>query len=156
MIHVESKRGISLYYFPDGRYSKDGEIDLFPDKTEQTWDGWVDKYNLWSPKTIQELIKKGEISIPEFPSLGEKPSGKSAQAFMKINFLTHRVYGGYPRYSDFGNGLWTLIPDREGGFVAQKDVPVPGGPWFYTLGMANEFIKHQENIELLNDYYMIE
>ena len=160
-----SNGGISLIFYSDGSYFKNGECLVFPSKTQRDWnkwaEGWIDRDGL--PKTWDEYLKgKNHDDLCLIDRLSENvhsPSEKSALAFLKIYRLIEDGYGGNVTNEDWKNiyiNKYVIKTDLELHLklsifrLYSKNIIA-----FRSYKCAEEFLSHTENVQLLKDYFMI-
>lgn len=151
----------------------DGNLAIFPSKTQRDWNKWLEDQKPKAPKTWSQYIKNNTIrpyaalrntkgyNIP----VDDSPIEKSALALLKIHQLIEVGYGGYPTKEDYDKAnyerLWTvrIYKTDDNDFIFGAS-PLDGECFknniaFHTIEQANEFISYPENIQLLKDYFMI-
>ena len=164
---------VDAYSFnPDGSYIKGGECQLFPSKDQRDWIKWDKEHNTKTPKTWDELVKRGKVSlrgcqtdllfkfskIEDFSfTQNNTPIEKSALALLKIYQLIEVGYGGNVINRDkvnFYTIQWSYESNRFvirnfGPFLEDCGTPL----CFHTKKQAIEFLSYPENVELLKDYF---
>lgn len=151
----------------------DGNLAIFPSKTQRDWNKWLEDQKPKAPKTWSQYIKNNTIrpyaalrntkgyNIP----VDDSPIEKSALALLKIYQLIEVGYGGYPIKEDYDKAnyerLWTvrIYKTDDNDFIFGAS-PLDGECFknniaFHTIEQTNEFISYPENIQLLKDYFMI-
>lgn len=164
----------------NGYYSESnvGEIMLFPSKDQRDWNKWDKENNSKVPKTWNELLNQNRYVAYQIgyldesnriynTSVGRNPIEKSALALLKIYQLIEAGYGGNVtdeewRNSDIqkwyfipntiyspdeGNNMWEIVYTQM--YINKRIFA------FHTSGQAEEFLKYEENIQLLKDYFMV-
>lgn len=142
----------------------DGECLIFPSKTMRNWEVWDSDNNKridGSPKTWKEHLEKNGIgekgdglSFRMFPNSDYDPRDVEPQmeiskTTFKIMTLIDNYYGGYPYDMD---GYSVVLLDNEK-FTLSRDIFSHVA--FKTRELANEFMTHHENLELVRKYYMM-
>lgn len=172
--HMKSTRygGLEGPISEEGK-DMDGNLAIFPSKTQRDWNKWLEDQKPKAPKTWSQYIKNNTIrpyaalrntkgyNIP----VDDSPIEKSALALLKIHQLIEVGYGGYPTKEDYDKAnderLWTvrIYKTDDNDFIFCV-MPLDGECFknniaFHTIEQANEFISYPENIQLLKDYFMI-
>lgn len=164
-------------FFLDGRREHSGECMLFPSKYQRDWDKWDKENNAKTPKTWSELVKKDNRQVVREACIGVSTFQvtiynspkivKSVLAFLKIRRLIEISYGGNVSYSDFSElgkpdpviiVPQGTIPSGNIAFYAKTEDVYDNSfshIAFHTKEQAQEFLSHEENIQLLKDYFMI-
>lgn len=146
-----------------------GECQIFPSKNQRDWNKWIEEQkSKTTPKTWDEFIKqfrhtKDDLSVD---LTGNKyfgwtrrdtPIEKSALALLKIHQLIEVSYGGNitnEEWSIYGNVSFVIFCNDCGEFEITRSNERQHLA-FHTQKQAEEFLSHEENIQLLKDYFMI-
>lgn len=151
--------------FNDGAYYIGGECIIFPSKDPQDWNKWIEEQKLKVPKTWSELVKENRyqpyfaeihirFSLKDKCAYGKNPIEKSAAALLKIHQIIEAGYGGnvteweYPCVDKY-----IITPTLHIEKVNYKSFKSHIA--FHTIEQAEEFLKYPENVQLLNDYFMV-
>ena len=150
-----------------------GNLSIFPSEHETDWDMW-DKINNHKIKTWKDYIdtynineQPNDLMIDIAGSNGhgwtrrKTPTERAALALMKIMILIDKGYGGIVSNFTWGDKKtekWIVIPTTTNNNFVIACTNMFGSKShvsFHTKEQAMEFVKHPENIELLNQYFVI-
>lgn len=156
--------------FDDGAYYTGGECIIFPSKNNRDWHKWIEEHNPKVPKTWSEVIEQRDI-FTEFAEIGSNhgvdssktftntPIEKSALALLKIHQLIESGYGGNVINEEWysSNPKWIIAECSNEEFIAVcvRNQQHRSHVAFHTEAQAKEFLSYPENVELLNDYFII-
>lgn len=140
-------------------YLTDGECMLFPSKDQRDWNKWVEEQNNKVPKTWSELIKTGNsISYTACTHIevDNIPIVKSAKALLRIHQLIEVGYGGNAdKTKEFYSISYDIIDKK---FIVRSYQGIIYDNFiiaFNTEEQAKEFLSYPDNVQLLEDYFMI-
>lgn len=162
-------------FFPIKSNGRDahGNLSIFPSETETDWNEW-DKLNNHKIKIWKDYLNQYDIN--EQPNdmmidiTGSKGHGytrrktpieRAALALMKIMILIDKGYGGIVSNFEWGNldaEKWIIIPTTTNDTFVIASTNLFGSKShvsFHTKEQAKEFLKHPENVALLNQYFEI-
>ena len=166
-IFHSSKNNVITIYDNGKFHPYADELCVFPSKDQRDWNKWVEKQNDKTPETWSELIETdgygvwSQVHLNKDSRLDRADTliEKSALALLKIHKLIEAGYGGNITNEEWNNiGLkkYIITPLGISFVVDEKMYPSEKSHIaFHTQEQARAFLKHQENIQLLNDYYMI-
>lgn len=149
-----------LVLYPNGANYKDGECVLFPSKDQRNWSKWIAEQKHKVPKTWSELVEQDKVKFQKAINIADKDISdynaieKSALALLKIRQLIEVGYGGnvtkweYPCIDKY-----IITPTLHIEKVNYKSFKSHIA--FHTKEQAEEFLSRAENVQLLNDYFMI-
>lgn len=154
----------TCYLISSGKACELGERIFFPSKDQRDWNKWDKENNHRVPKTWSEYIN--QFNIDSEPTLWFDNDmnwdviGNSCSALFKIHQLIEVGYGGNvtnEEWKDRSITKWRIGFDYDGETMIDYCVsPIAYTPIaFHTKEQAKEFLKYSENIDLLNDYFMI-
>lgn len=153
--------------------NKKHDCMFFPSENQRDWEKWVEEQKSKTPKTWSEYCKivppptkddckdyPHAVNSSVFIRKDATPIEKSALALMKIHTLIEQGYGGNPLYQEKWDNqtnefaeIYYNPGDNE--FYICWDINSTGFIIFRTTEQAQEFLSHEENRQLLRDYYMI-
>lgn len=159
---------ITLNLYSDGSKVYGERCVIFPSKERRDWNKWLEEQKSGVPKTWNELVasKKYKRIVNKIGILHSymdvTPIEKSVKAFLKIHQLIEAGYGGNITSEEWDNDnieKWyftvynrynsIFIPIRSQCYSEKHFIA------FHTKQQAEEFISYLENIQLLEDYFMI-
>lgn len=152
-----------IILWSNGSFMAQGECQIFPSKNQRDWIKWDRKNNNKTPKTWSEYMESEYYKWDEVYrslSMQTNPIYKSMFAFLKIHQLIEVGYGGNPTYRNFCyNDVWNIVPMGYGNTLYFHISSCSGESEtshiaFHTKEQAKEFLREEENIELLKDYFM--
>lgn len=148
-----------------GRVNELGECVIFPSKYDRDWVKWDmenNRMNTWSGLIQSYRLSENEMLWTN-PNLELTPLGKSSVALFKIQTLIGKTFGGHLTDEDIkdrGFKRFTIGYDTESKTLIpiplDRDVlPTKSMVIFRTYENAADFLKHDENVQLIKDYYML-
>lgn len=168
---IEVRRNVtsSEWYNKDGRWYKGGEIALYPSRELYL------KYPLDAPRAWMEWQAEGGLRIKTWEDLVDADRAipvtvttdyyyqtkieRSALALVKIHQVIDAGYGGTSALNDIQRGEFVFgicydYCDKKfhvGGFDRAVTLPF----MFHTDEQAKEFLSHESNRKLLEDFFMV-
>lgn len=169
LIRVIRKNKVHLDLCSNGGFCPNGECLLFPSKDQRDWNKWIEKQKSKVPKTWSELckidnrqvVREDCIGVDTFQITTYNPPEviKSAIALLKIYRLIEVGYGGNISPLEFNNCnimKFIINLDTNNKFTIFNGIAIMNTHIaFHTEEQAEEFLKYEENIQLLKDYFMI-
>ena len=150
-----------------------GNLSIFPSETETDWNEW-DKLNNNKIKTWKDYLNQYDINEQPNDMMIEltgsnghgwthrkSPTEKAALALIKIMTLIDKGYGGIVSNFEWGSQMtekWIIFPTTTSNNFTIACTNMFGSKShvsFHTKEQAMEFLKHPENIDLLNQYFVI-
>lgn len=160
--------------YRDGKYDIHGECMLFPSKTQRNWDKWIEEQKHKVPKTWKNILNNRKkylfdnytdycVDITGNSCKGyirrNSPIEKSALALLKIHQLIEVGYGGNITNTECNNRntKYAIVYncDKRNKFNIEVFCNTRQFIAFHTIKQAEEFISYPENIQLLENYFMI-
>lgn len=163
MIYARCEDRRVVVFYDNGSSCIGGECMLFPSKTQRDWDRWNEENNPKLPRVWSDIpTSKTEIwySISCMDYKSSDPAIKSALALLKIYQLIEVGYGGNVTEKEIrkGTDYYTIISSDIFGIFQIKKVRLnkSNSIAFHTLKQAHDFLKYNDNIQLLRDYYLLD
>lgn len=152
-------RSEDYYLSKEGTLHINGECLVFPSKKERDWNKWFEcnKFKTWDDYIKEHnIFYKPTIIINNVYDTTSKYS-KSVIALYKIFFIIDSYYGGlitneewleknFKYYIEYHANVGYSINSHP-----SKILPIS----FHENKQAKQFLSKKENINLLNDYFMI-
>lgn len=151
-----------LTLYSNGSKYKGGECLLFPSKEQRDWNNWAEEQKSKVPKTWSELIKFEKAKSIAVWSNEEQNSqiAKSAASLLKIYQLIEISYKG--NITDDERKHYIIYQIEYNVKLNELQIVENAAPYkfknhiaFRSKELAEEFLSHPENIQLLKDYFMI-
>lgn len=149
-------------------YNNSDELCVYPSNEQRDWNKWIEEQNIKTPKTWSELCKIDNRQVVREDCIGidtfqiityNSPEVvKSAIALLKIHKLIEVGYDGNIANRKWnGRNKFAVIRynTETKSIEVCHTITTKHHICFKTTELANEFLSHSENIQLIKDYYMI-
>lgn len=170
----EVNRNHREYFTKEGKYKAvpNSETLLFPSKDQRDWNKWIKEQNS-TPKTWSDIIFNKTVfkyrlhyvapnDEDYFTSDGTTPLEESALALLKIHQLIEIGYGGNLTNEEWitQQPKYLIVPtcykySYKFSVITTAFFTDKCHIAFHTEKQAEEFLKYEENIQLLRDYFML-
>lgn len=137
-------------------FDSTNNMAIYPSCTQRIWIKWLQEQ---TPKVWDDIVTANPDILKNIDFLGANshdPVSKSALALLKINILIEKGYGGNITNEEWEScdAKW-VIKVFTSKFDYTSVCHDRSHVAFHNQEQAEEFLKHPENIELLNDYFMM-
>lgn len=128
----------------NGKFVKEGNVILWPDKDTRTWDRWI--------------VNNTSLSFDDLPYLMTNQISKQAMTYDKIYKLIDIAYGGHVSKLSFTNRyieVWFILPESNGSLTIVKSTEIQNVTplAFKSENYARSFMKSPDNVKLAKEYY---
>lgn len=148
-INIITLTGEHIRLFDSGSYFVGGECVLFPAKDQRIWSKWFEEQNKF-PKTWSELVKTHYYDklnlVYNINSIKSNSESYTDNLFRLFNLIDISYGGLVKEYKLFYTIRWN---SKEKSFIIVTSSDMNDIIRFNTMRYAKEFIKHDENINLL-------
>lgn len=142
-----------------GKKSEDGEVLLFPSKSQRSWKKYIEDNTKPKVRNWQDVVKNYNIGANTVRCSFDY-TAKSEMAYSKICIIVRLGYGGFVTSEEMrkNRAKWYVIYYNflSKSFIVQSQYVLKSSLiTFHTEEQAHEFLKDESNVELLYDYFMI-